>query len=151
MASTLVKVDIHLIFHIKTTSVAVQENDLGRLLSYIGGTIRGLGGIPIEIGGMRDHVHILTSLPKTSSLSDFVRAIKAESSKWLKSLAPMYADFSWQTGYGAFSVSPSMSEKTVAYIRNQKQHHTKRTFQEEYKMFLEAYKVDYDEKYAFAD
>ena len=151
MASTLVKVDLHLIFHVKTTSVAVQENDLGRLFSYIGGTIRSLGGLPIEIGGMCDHVHILTSLPKTSSLSDFVRTIKAESSKWLKSIAPMYSDFSWQTGYGAFSVSPSLSEKTVAYIRNQRQHHQKRTFQEEYKMFLEAYKVSYDEKYAFAD
>jgi len=113
MASTLVKIDIHLIFHVKSTGVKMRTEDLGRIFAYIGGIIKGIGGLPIEIGGMTDHVHILTSLPKTVSLADFVRAVKADSSKWMKQLAPCYAAFAWQEGYGAFSVSPSLIDKTV--------------------------------------
>lgn len=151
MASTLVKIDVHLIFHVKTTSIAIREDGLDRLFAYLGGTIRNLQDIPIEIGGMRDHVHILTSLPKNMSLSDFVRNIKAESSRWLKGMGRVYADFSWQAGYGAFSVSPSMTDKTVDYIRNQRKHHERSTFQEEYRRFLNVYNVPYDERYVFTD
>ena len=74
MASTLVKIDIHLILHVKSMGVKVRTENLGRIFAYIGGIIKGIGGLPIEIGGMTDHVHILTSLPKTMSLADFVRA-----------------------------------------------------------------------------
>jgi len=151
MASTLVKIDIHLIFHVKSTGAKMRTEDLGRIFAYIGGIIKGIGGLPIEIGGMTDHVHILTSLPKTVSLADFVRAVKADSSKWMKQLDPCYGAFAWQEGYGAFSVSPSLIDKTVKYIRGQAEHHRKRTFQEEYRLFLEAYGIDYDERYAFGD
>jgi len=151
MASTLVKIDIHLIFHVKSTSVKMLTEDLPRIFAYIGGIIKGIGGLPIEIGGMPDHVHILTSLPKTMSLADFVRAVKADSSKWIKSLDPSYKTFAWQEGYGAFSVSPSLIDKTVNYIRGQAEHLKKRTFQEEYRLFLEAYGITYDERYAFDD
>ena len=151
MASTLVKIDIHLIFHVKSTGVTMRTDDLGRIFAYISGIIKGIGGLPIEIGGMTDYVHILTSLPKTMSLADFVRAVKADSSKWMKQLDPCYAAFAWQEGYGAFSVSPSLIDKTVKYIRGQAEHHKKRTFQEEYRLFLEAYGIEYDERYAFGD
>jgi hypothetical protein len=93
----------------------------------------------------------ITSLPKSMSLADFVRAIKADSSKWVKTVAPCYATFAWQEGYGAFSVSPSILEKTVKYILGQAEHHKKRTFNEEYKLFLEGYGIQYDERYAFGD
>ncbi|MBR2237261.1 MAG: transposase [Prevotella sp.] len=151
MASSLVKIDIHLIFHVKSTGVTMRENDLPRIFQYIGGIIREMNAIPMEIGGMKDHVHIFTSLPKTVALTDFVRDIKANSSRWIKQIDHYYAPFAWQDGYGAFSVSPSLSEKTVNYIRNQKEHHRKRSFREEYKLFLDAYGIDYDEKYAFSD
>jgi len=101
----------------------------------------------MAVGGTTDHVHILTTLPTTVALSDFVRAIKAGSSKWLKTFSPQYKDFTWQEGYGAFSVSPSLLGKTEAYIRNQAVHHARRSFREEYKMFLDAYGIEYDEKY----
>jgi putative transposase len=100
---------------------------------------------------MPDHIHILTSLPKSMALTDFVRDIKANSSKWMKQRDVGYARFSWQDGYGAFSVSPSLLEKTINYIRRQEEHHKKRTFREEYKMFLEHYGIEYDERYAFGD
>ena len=96
-------------------------------------------------------MHILTSLPKALSLVDFVRIIKSDSSKWMKSIDPHYAAFVWQEGYGAFSVSSSLVDKTVAYIRGQAEHHRKRTFREEYKLFLEAYGIEYDERFAFDD
>ena len=151
MASTLVKVDIHLIFHVKSTGIKMREEDLVRIFSYIGGIIKGMGGLPIEVGGRPDHVHFLSSLPKTMSLADFVRNVKAESSKWMKSLDKCYEQFAWQEGYGAFSVSPSLIDKTVRYIRNQAEHHQKRSFREEYRLFLEAYGIEYDERYAFDD
>ena len=127
----------------------MRENDLERIHAYLGGIINNLGGIPIIVGGIDDHVHILTSLPKTMALTDFVRVIKANSSKWIKQLDGHYSKFSWQEGYGAFSVSPTLIEKTINYIRNQAEHHKKRTFQEEYKLFLEAYGIQYDERFAF--
>ena len=151
MASTLVKIDVHLIFHVKNTGIKMRKEDLERIFPYIGGIIKSTEGLPIEIGGMPDHVHILASLPKTMTLTDFVRAIKANSSKWIKSIDACYDTFAWQEGYGAFSVSPSLIDKTVQYIRCQAEHHNKRTFLEEYKLFLEAYGIKYDERYVFED
>ncbi|MBO7391258.1 MAG: transposase [Verrucomicrobia bacterium] len=151
MASTLVKIDVHLIFHVKSTGVTMRKEDLGRIFSYIGGLIKGLDGIPIEIGGVTDHVHIFTSLPKGKSLVDFVKEIKADSSKWIKLLDPSYVLFAWQEGYGAFSVSPSLASNTIQYIRKQEEHHKRWSFSEEYKKFLDAYGIQYDERYAFGD
>ena len=151
MASSLVRIDIHLIFHVKAAGVNFRDEDLPQIFRYIGGIINGLGGIPIEIGGTTNHVHILTSLPKSMALIDFVREIKAYSSKWLKQLDDHYMPFAWQDGYGAFSVSPSLLDKTVQYIRKQEEHHKTRSFNEEYRLFLEAYGIDYDERYAFGD
>ena len=151
MASTLVKINVHLVFHVKSTGIRMREEDLERVFSYLGGIIRNIGGIPIQIGGMPDHIHILSSLPKTLSLADFVRMIKADSSKWIKTLDDYYLSFAWQEGYGAFSVSPSQMKNTINYILHQQEHHKKRTFIEEYKLFLEAYGIDYDERFAFKD
>lgn len=151
MASTLVKIDVHIIFRVKSTGIKMKTEDLGRIFTYIGGTIKKLGGQPLEVGGITDHVHILTSLPKNVALADFVRSVKANSSRWMKQLDTAYETFAWQEGYGAFSVSPTLLEKTADYIRSQAEHHRKHTFQEEYKQFLEAYGIDYDEQFAFCD
>lgn len=151
MASSLVKNDIHLVFHVKSTGVPMREEDLPLIFQYISGIIRSLDGVPIIVGGVENHVHILTSLPKTIALTDFVRVVKANSSKWMKGIDDHYLRFSWQDGYGAFSVSPSLLDRTFNYIRNQKEHHKKRTFREEYKTFLNASGIKYDEKYAFSD
>ena len=117
MASTLVKIDVHLIFHVKSTGTRMRTEDLERIFPYIGGIIKGIGGLPISVGGMPDHIHILTSFPKTMSLVEFVKNVKADSSKWMKSLDAYYGKFAWQEGYGAFSVSPSLVDKTIHYIR----------------------------------
>ena len=151
MASSLVKIDIHIIFHVKNNGRNMRSEDLPRIFQYIGGVIRGLNAIPIEIGGMSDHIHILTSLPKAMPLTDFVRDIKSNSSKWIKQQHPDYKLFAWQDGYAALSVSPGILDKTISYIRRQNEHHQKRSFEEEYKMFLEHYGIAYNERYVISD
>ena len=151
MANTMVKIDVHLVFHIKSTSVQMHPTDLPRIFEYIGGTLKELGCIPIIVGGVSDHIHILTSIAKTITLSDMMRAIKAGSSKWIKSLSSAYATFAWQDGYGAFSVSPSSLSQTIDYIKRQEQHHQGKSFSDEYKALLEEYQISYDAKYLFND
>ena len=147
MANTYVNNIVHIVFHVKSNGTPIHTEDLDRVHKYIGGITTGIGGTLIEIGGMPDHVHLLTSLPKTMSLSDFVKTIKANSSRWIKELNPYYGGFSWQDGYGAFSVSASVVPRVINYIRNQKEHHKLHSFIDEYKAFLKAYGIDYDEKY----
>ena len=151
MASTLVKIYVHLVFHVKSTGIPMREEDLPRIFDYMGGIIRNVGGISMVVGGLTDHVHILTTLPKTMTLSDFVRTIKANSSRWIKTIDDYYAPFVWQDGYGAFSVSVSTIPVVRRYISNQKGHHKTVTYVDEYKQFLDAYCVKYDERYAFLD
>ncbi len=100
---------------------------------------------------MPDHIHILTTLPKTMSLSDYARTIKANSSKWIKMIGKEYELFKWQHGYGAFSVSPSILKQTQQYIKNQATHHHKQSFKEEYEAFLHAYHIEYDRQYLMTE
>ncbi|MCR5395478.1 MAG: transposase [Bacteroidales bacterium] len=151
MGSSLVKIDVHIIFHVKTNSPRIIETDLKRLFQYIGGIIKRLDAIPIAVGGRPDHIHILTTLPKNLTLTDLVCSIKTNSSKWLKGQGPLYSNFGWQDGYGAFSISPSISQKTTDYILHQFEHHHNRTFEEEFKLFLDQYGIEYNERYLFTD
>ncbi len=129
----------------------MRHEDLPDIFSYMAGIIKGIGGASFTVGGTEDHIHILSSLPKNMSIADFVRTIKSESSKWMKTIDASYANFAWQDGYGAFSVSPSILDKTKAYIQEQKKHHERRTFRDEYRAFLVASGVSFDERYVFED
>lgn len=151
MPNTYTQLYTHIVFHTKSTGIVMRDEDLVRVFQYIGGIIRDEGAIPFAIGGVADHIHILMSLPKTVSLSDMVRIIKAKSSKWLRRLDSYYEPFSWQDGYGAFSVSPSLMERTKQYILGQAEHHKVKTYHDEYCETLNAYGIDYDEYYAFCD
>ena len=147
MPNTYVSNILHIVFHIKAKGTPFLDVDLQRIYQYIGGVVKGLGAILIEIGGTSNHVHLLVSLPKTMSLADFMRTVKAESSRWIKTINPYYGGFSWQNGYGAFSVSASVLPKVKQYILNQEEHHKTLTFRDEYKAFLQAYGIEYDERY----
>ena len=122
----------------------MKEEDLSRIFHYIGGIIRALSAHVYMIGGRPDHIHILASLPVSLSLSDYVRKIKSNSSRWMKSLGPDYKDFTWQAGYGAFSVSSSNKDAVIQYIQNQKGHHQNRSAQDEYLLFLSKHGFTYD-------
>jgi putative transposase len=117
-----------------------------RLHAYMGGIVNDLGGIPETIGGVEDHVHLLVGLRATHCLADVLREIKASSSRWVHEELNNHL-FSWQEGYGAFTVSASQLGAVKNYIANQEEHHRKKTFQEEYLEFLIQSGVEYDEKY----
>ncbi len=119
------------------------------LYAYIGGICNELDCTPVKIGGYTDHIHILCTLSKNISLVKLISTIKADSSKWMKTKHPSLSNFYWQTGYGAFSVNATDVDNVIAYIADQHIHHTKLTFQEEYRAFLKKYKVAYKEEYVW--
>ena len=114
----------------------MKEEHLPRIFHFIGGIIHAMSGYVYTVGGRPDHLHILTSVPVTMSLSDFVCKIKSNSSRWIKEIDTYYKHFSWQEGYGAFSVSASNKASVIQYITAQKEHHHKYTALEEFSHFL---------------
>ncbi len=118
-----------------------------RLYDYIGGTVRKLGGISLELNGTEDHIHLLTKLRPDKSLSDVLRDLKANASGWMHDVFPELKDFSWQRGYGAFTVSQSNVEEVRHYISRQKEHHKRVSFRDEFVQFLKANGIEYDERY----
>jgi len=116
---------------------------------YPGGVCRNMNCPSLIVGGYHDHVHILALLSKKVTLVSLLEQLKTESSKWMKTLSPDLKDFYWQDGYGAFSVNPAQVEVVSNYILRQKEHHKKKSFQDEYRSFLIKYKVDFDEKYVW--
>ena len=147
MGSSYTCINVHIIFHVKSNNhCLMKENDLPRIFQYIGGIVKQLSGYPYAIGGCPDHLHILTTLPTTTNLSDFVRAIKAGSSKWIKNIDESYHYFGWQEGYGAFSVSGTRKNAVINYIKNQKKHHQEHTSAEEMRLFIKNSTVNSDEE-----
>src|SRR5438046_5547629 len=104
---------------------------------------------PIKIGGYEDHVHILCMLSKKIALIKLIQEVKSSSSRWIKTVDMRLQNFYWQDGYGAFSVNPAQVEIVIRYISNQKAHHQRRTFQDEFRASLKKYEVEYDERYVW--
>lgn len=151
MAQSLSKLFVHIIYHIKSTSVTIRKEEKQRLYAYMGSVIKSNESIPIIINGTNDRVHILCIMSKNIALAKLVEEIKRQSSRWIKDIDNHYKTFAWQGGYGGFSVSPSVHNKTKRYIENQEEHHKKMTFNEEYLMFLKEYEIEYDERYVWND
>ena len=147
MANTYTKLNIHIVFHVKSTGITIRQKDLGQVFAYIGGIIRNVGGYPITVGGITNHIHILATMPKTMSVAEFVQKIKANSSKWIKTIDEYYETFAWQEGYGAFCVSPSLLKKTIHYIETQEQHHHEVSVRDEFIQFLKENGIEFDERY----
>lgn len=122
----------HIVFSTRDRLPLITPPRRPRLYEYLGGAIRGEGGISLAIGGIEDHVHLLAKLRPDKTLSGLLRVLKANSSGWRHDVFPDAEDFYWQNGYGAFSVSTSQVPVVSRYIANQKQHHTKRSFREEF-------------------
>lgn len=145
MPQSLARILIHLIFSTKQREGLITPQLEPELHRYMGGILSHLDCMPIQIGGISDHVHVLFALGRTITIADLVKELKTGSSQWAK--AKGISNFAWQSGYGAFSVGESMVEDVVQYIRNQHEHHCRRTFQDEYRDFLTRYKVAFDERY----
>jgi REP-associated tyrosine transposase len=147
--STFTKLIYHVVFSTKYRRKLIFGSFGERLYEYIGGVIRAQNGRLIEIGGVEDHVHLLVNLPPTKSISDTIREIKANASKWSNELPDTTYRFEWQKGYGAFTVSYSQVDSVRHYIRNQREHHRTKTFEEEYTLFLERHNIEFDRQYLF--
>jgi REP element-mobilizing transposase RayT len=140
----------HIVFATKYRKRTIREDIRERLYEYIGGTLRAKKGHLIEIGGVEDHIHILAGLSPSLAVSDVIRDVKASASKWMREEGRLDA-FEWQKGYGAFTVSYDRVEAIRKYIRNQKEHHKTKTFQEEYIDFLERHGIEFRLEYLFED
>jgi putative transposase len=148
MPQSLSKILIHLVFSTKNREPSIAPATQPRLHGYIVGILDQMKCNSIQTGGVADHVHVLFLLGRTCTPAQVVEEVKKSSSKWMKSEGGV-PDFSWQSGYGAFSISESHIDKVVQYIQNQEEHHRKITFQEEYRKLLDRYKIPYDEKYVW--
>ena len=133
MAQSLSKVVLHIIFSTKDRESWLDSDVRPRMHAYVATVCRDFGAELVRVGGMADHVHIVTTLPRTLSQAQMIERIKKVSSKWIKTLDARYRDFFWQRGYGAFSVSPSQLEVVLQYVDAQQEHHRTRSFQEEYR------------------
>jgi putative transposase len=147
MPSTYTNLLYHIIFSTKERRPFINPVFRERLHPYLGGIIRDLKGEPIEIGGVADHVHILAKLPATLALSDALRLIKTNSSKWAGEQDELVRAFAWQTGYAAFTVSKSQSDPVRKYIQNQEQHHRRKSFKQELVSLLDKHEIEYDRRY----
>ena len=147
MAGTYTNLLYHIVFSTKQRRQLITQAIEQDLYSYIGGIIRNLKGVQLEIGGATDHLHILAKFKPILSLSDAVRDIKANSSKWLNERKARIYKFGWQDGFAAFTVSESQVPRVGGYIRSQKNRHKRMSFQEELIELLRKNRVEYDERY----
>jgi putative transposase len=137
---------VHCVWSTKNHAPVLNSNLRERLWPYLGGIARKNEMKALAVGGIVDHVHILVSLPATLSVARAIQLLKGNSSKWIHETFPNRALFGWQEGYGAFSIGVSGVEATKTYIRNQAEHHRKRTFREELRTMLRKHGLKYDER-----
>jgi REP element-mobilizing transposase RayT len=148
MSQSLSAIYLHLIWSTKERSRLIIPSVQPRLHEYFGGVLRDVNCPAVVINSEPDHVHILCRFSRKIEVSELMEELKTSTSKWMKRKdGGALRSFYWQKGYGAFSVSASHLDEVANYIRTQQEHHRKRTFQEEYRLFLERYRVDYDERY----
>ena len=150
MGQSLVQIYVHVIFSTKQRQPFLRDVALReKLNAYIAGICRNHNSPAIIVGGVEDHVHILFRLGKQMAVSDLVREIKRDSSKWVKSQEPILSQFHWQDGFGAFSVSPGHVDDLKTYIANQVEHHLTECFQDEFRRVCAKYGVEINEQYVW--
>jgi putative transposase len=149
MPQSLARLHIHLVFSTKGREPVLADAIRDSLHRYMAVVLQNLGCPTVLINSVEDHVHLLFDLGRTVPISKAVEEVKKSSSKWLKTQGRLFADFSWQAGYGAFAVSESNVSAVREYIARQREHHRKKTFQEEYRQFLERHRIEFDERYVW--
>ena len=150
MSQSLANVIVHLVFSTKDRRPFLNDRDIReQLYAELGGTSKTLSCPPIITGGVEDHIHLLARQSRTITLSDWVKELKRVTSIRIKEMGLEYSTFSWQSGYGAFSVSQSQMDKVVNYIRQQEAHHKQKDFKTEFRELLERHEIEYDERYVW--
>lgn len=149
MANTYTQIHIQAVFAVQNRACIINKNWEDELYKYITGIIQKNNHKLLAINGMPDHVHVFFGFRPTQSLSDLMQDIKGDSSRWINKMGFLRSRFSWQEGYGAFSYSKSHVQNVIRYINNQKEHHRKKTFTEEYLDMLRKFEVDFNEAFIF--
>jgi putative transposase len=149
MANTYTQIYVHIIFAVQERQNLIKKENKEELQKYITGIIRNKNQKLITINCMPDHVHIFIGLRPNIALSDLVRDIKNNSSKFINDEKWVRGKFHWQEGFGAFSYAHSQMNAIIKYRKNQERHHARKSFKEEYKEILEKFKVEYDPNYIF--
>jgi len=149
MPQSLAKMVVHLTFSTKHRRPFITADVRDDLKAYLRAILEDVESPAIEINSVADHVHLLFCLSRKHALAEAVEQIKKGSSKWIKTKSPAFADFYWQSGYGAFSVSQSNVAAVRAYIVGQDDHHRKMTFQDEFRALLKKHGIEFDEKYVW--
>lgn len=149
MSQSLARILVHLVFSTKHRQALLTPELRAELQPYLATVLDDNGCPSLQIGGVADHVHCLFGLSRTLTVAQVVELAKTSTSKWLETKGPAMATFSWQSGYGAFSVSESSANVVIAYIRNQEQHHGKLLFQDEFRALLQRHGIPYDERYVW--
>ena len=151
MANSYTQIHIHFIFVVKYRERTIQIIWKDNLYKYITGIVQTQKHKLLAINGMPDHIHLLIGMRPHHSVSELIQDIKGCSSKWINDQKLANGKFEWQAGYGAFSYAASQINDVIHYINNQQKHHHQVTFHEEYILFLQKFKVDYDERYLFKE
>ncbi len=149
MAGTFSQIYIQVVFAVKGRECVIHTSWEEELYKYISGIVRNKGQKMLAINGMPDHLHFIIGMKPSCCLSDLVREIKKSSNDFINEKKFLKYKFSWQEGYGAFSYSHSALDNVIQYVNNQKEHHRKISFKEEYKEFLEKFEVEFREEYLF--
>lgn len=149
MPQSLARLHIHLVFSTKNREPIITDVVRNSLHAYMATVLQNLGCHPVLINSVEDHVHLLFELARTVAVSQAVEDVKKSSSKWIKTQGPTFSKFAWQAGYGVFAVSESNVETVRKYIAGQREHHRTKTFQEEYRQFLERHRIAFDENYVW--
>jgi putative transposase len=150
MPQSLAKILVHTVFSTKNRYPFFRDKSLrAELHCYLGGILANHDCQPFIIGGMEDHVHVLSTLSRTCEAAEMVKEVKRSSSLWLKTKGPNLRTFAWQNGYGIFSIGFSQIEGVRNYIAGQEEHHRKVSFQDEFRHFLRRYEIEFDERYVW--
>lgn len=149
MGHTFTDILIHAVFSTKHREPTISEATAKRLYPYIGGILRAENCSLLAVGGMPDHVHLLMNVHPSKAVAEVLRVVKSRSSGWIHQTFAEHADFAWQAGYGAFSVSQSNREWVMSYIDTQAEHHRTRTFQEEFLELLRRHAIEFDVRYVW--
>ena len=149
MANTYTQIYIHVVFAVQARESLIKAEWKEELFKYIAGILNNQKTKLIAIGGVEDHIHILFGMNPTIALSDLVREVKASSSKFINEEKFVRGKFYWQEGFGAFSYSRSQIDAVAKYILNQEEHHSGKSFKDEYIALLDRFEVEYDDRYLF--
>ena len=147
MAQSLSKVIIHIIFSTKNRERTITPDITQKLHAYLATACRDQDCQAYRVGGVTDHVHLAVRLGRTITQSRLLEEIKRGSSKWTKTQGPQHSGFSWQKGFGCFSISPGHLDKLITYIDRQEEHHKTISFKDEFRSLCQKYSVDFDERY----